>query len=304
MSGESTIADSANGSRYDASLQGARFDRVVWRRESALLIALVVLCEILKSWLALVIKFADRSEAGRTRPILAVVIALTCLVPFALRISPRLGLPGAPLIVAKIAGEKLRFSIRSLLKISASYALLALAAGATVLLLVIVPIAMAHPGVGHMKSPLSSMMNLAPGRIAIIGTLVAVAAAISEEIEFRLVLFAVVAWVVRLITRSPFGKTSRGVLWIATILQAYVFGMLHLIRLYHTIPIAASMLHSIPAILVGGLVLRQTWEGIVLGRLYLKRGLEASMLAHAMIDAALFVLVAIGLLLRAHPAST
>jgi hypothetical protein len=69
--------------------------------------------------------------------------------------------------------------------------------------------------------------------------------------------------------------------------------MLHLIRLARTIPIVASMVHSIPAILVAGMLLPQTWEGIVLGRLYLKRGLEASMLAHAMIDAALFVLVAI-----------
>jgi hypothetical protein len=221
-------------------------------------------------------------------------------VPFALRISPQLGLPGAPLIAAKIAGEKLHFSIRSWLKISVGYALIALASGASILLLVIVPIMMSHPGMGHMKSPLSQMMNLAPGRIAIIGTLVAIAAGVSEEIEFRLVLFAVAAWVVRLITRSPFGKTSRGMLWIATILQAYVFGMLHLIRLFHTIPVAASMLHSIPAILVGGLMLPQTWEGVVLGRLYLRGGLEASMLAHAIIDAALFVVVAIALLMRAH----
>ncbi len=230
----------------------------------------------------------------------SVVIVLTCLVPFALRISPQLGLPGAPLIAAKIADEKLHFSILRLLKISAGYALLALAVATAVLLLVIVPIVMAHPSMGRMQSPLSSMTQLAPARIAIIGTLVAIAAAVSEEIEFRLVLFAVVAWVLRLITRSPFGKTGRGVLWIATILQAYVFGMLHLIRLSHTIPIAASMLHSIPAILVGGMLLPQTWEGVVLGRLYLRRGLEASMLAHAMIDAALFVLVAIALLLRAH----
>ena len=43
----------------------------------------------------------------------------------------------------------------------------------------------------------------------------------------------------------------------------------------------------------------QTWEGIVFGRLYLKRGLEAAMLAHAIMDVALFALAAIGVL-RAH----
>jgi hypothetical protein len=292
MSGDSTITDTAG------------LDRALWRRESAILIALVLLCEVLKSWLAIAIRFADRSEAGRTRPILAIVIVLTCMVPFAIRLSPQLGLPGAPLIAAKIAGEKLRFSIRSLLKISAGYALLALAAGAAVLLIVIVPIMMTHPGIGHMKSPLSPMLKLAPASIAIIGTLIAIAAGVSEEIEFRLVLFAVFTWIARLITRDSSAGSRRGAFWFVTILQGYVFGMLHLIRLARTIPIVASMVHSIPAILVAGMLLPQTWEGIVLGRLYLKRGLEASMLAHAMIDAALFVLVAIVMWLGAPHLAT
>jgi len=40
----------------------------------------------------------------------------------------------------------------------------------------------------------------------------------------------------------------------------------------------------------------QTWEGVVFGRLYLRRGLEASIIAHAVMDFALFALAAIGLL--------
>jgi membrane protease YdiL (CAAX protease family) len=39
----------------------------------------------------------------------------------------------------------------------------------------------------------------------------------------------------------------------------------------------------------------QTWEGVVFGRLYLRRGLEASIIAHASMDVALFVLAAIGM---------
>jgi hypothetical protein len=303
MSEESTIADSAKGSGYDALHQAARLNRVVWRRESALLIALAILSEALKLRLARSINFLVRPHIRDALPFLATTIVLTSMVPFALRISPQLGLPGAPLIASKIAGEKLHFRIRSLLRISLGYAMLALAVAASVLFVVLVLMIIAHPGRGHMKLPLSPMLKLAPSRIAIVGTLTAIAAGISEEIEFRLVLFAILAWASRLITRSPSGKTSRGTLWSVTILQGYVFGMLHMIRLVHTIPLAASMLHSIPTILVGGLLLPQTWEGIVLGRLYLKRGLEASMLAHAMIDAALFVLSAILLLLRAHPSA-
>ena len=40
----------------------------------------------------------------------------------------------------------------------------------------------------------------------------------------------------------------------------------------------------------------QTWEGVVFGRLYLRRGLEASIIAHATMDVALFTFAAIGVL--------
>jgi membrane protease YdiL (CAAX protease family) len=126
------------------------------------------------------------------------------------------------------------------------------------------------------------------------GALVAIAAAVSEEIQFRLVLFAVFTWIARLITRdSTVGQSSRGVLWFATILQAYVFGMVHLL------PLAGAMFHSTPRLMLGAVLMPQTWEGIVFGRLYLKRGLEAAMLAHATMDVSLFALAAIGVL-RAH----
>jgi len=288
---------------YDAPVQAARLNRVVWRRESAILIALVILAEALKLRFALAIKFFDRAELGHVLPYLAVTIVLTSMVPFALRIIPQLGLPGAPLIAAKIAGERLPLRIRSLLKISLGYALLALLVAVSILFVVLVLMLVAHPSSGRMKSPLSPMLKLAPARIALVGTLAAIAAGISEEIEFRLVLFAIIAWATRLITRDSSGGSGRGALWFVTILQGYVFGMLHIFRLVRTIPLAALMFHSIPAILLGGLLLPQTWEGIVLGRLYLRRGLEASMLAHAIIDAALFVLVAIGVSLRTHVGS-
>jgi membrane protease YdiL (CAAX protease family) len=134
------------------------------------------------------------------------------------------------------------------------------------------------------------MMKLRPGRLAGVGALVAIVAAVSEEIQFRLVLFAVFTWIARMITRNSFGESSRSVLWFATILQAYAFGMVHLL------PLAGTVFRTTSSLLIGGLLMPQTWEGIVLGRLYLKRGLEASMLAHAMMDGALFALAAIGML--------
>src|SRR5216683_1796805 len=91
MSGESTITDSTNGSGSDAQMRGVGVNLAARRRESALLMALAI-------------KSIDRSEIGRALPFLAITIALASMIPFALRISPELGLPGAPLIAAKIEG--------------------------------------------------------------------------------------------------------------------------------------------------------------------------------------------------------
>ena len=281
-----------NSSESDAQMRGVP-NLAARRREAALLMTLAIVGAVLEYPLALAIKSIDRSEIGRALPFLAITIALSSMVPFALRISPELGLPGAPLIAAKIAGEKLHFSIRSMIKIAAGYAFLAALVGAVVLITVIVPMMIAHPIAGGSKLPVPPVMRLAPGRIALVGALVAIAAAISEEIQFRLVLFAFFAWIVRLITRDSSGRSGRGALWFATILQAYAFGLVHLL------PLASSMFHSGARLLFGAVLMPQTWEGIVFGRLYLKRGLEAAMLAHAIMDVALFALAAIGVL-RAH----
>jgi hypothetical protein len=289
MSEGSTIADTTNGGASDAQLRGVGVNR----RESALLMALAVVGAVLEYPLALAIKSIDRSEIGRALPFLAITLALSSMIPFALRISPELGLPGAPLIAAKIAGEKLHFSIRSLIKISTVYAFLAAIVGAAVLVLVIVPMMIAHPIAGGAKLPVPPVMRLAPSRIALVGALVAIAAAVSEEIQFRLVLFAFFAWIARQIARGSSGQSSRVALWFATILQAYAFGLVHLL------PLASSMFRSTPRLLLGAWLMPQTWEGIVFGRLYLKRGLEAAMLAHAIMDVTLFALAAIGVF-RAH----
>jgi tRNA A58 N-methylase Trm61 len=66
--------------------------------------------------------------------------------------------------------------------------------------------------------------------------------------------------------------------------------------------LAGTLFHSTPKLLFGALAMPQTWEGVVFGRLYLRRGLEASIIAHASMDVALFALAAIGVL-RSHPGS-
>lgn len=282
------MTEGPNGGASDQVRQSAGSNRAMWRRESALLIVLALVGVALEFPFALALKFVTRAEVSSTFPVLAIAIVLTAMVPFAVRVNSRLALPGAPLLAAKLAGERLHFRVSSLLRISVSYAILAALVGAVVLSIVIVPIFLMHPNsVGRVNLPVPPMMKLAPGRIAIVGALVAIPAAVSEEIQFRLVLFAVFAWIARAITRGASGASGRGALWFATILQAYAFGMVHLV------PLAGSMFHTTGKLLVGGLLMPQTWEGVVFGRLYLRRGLEAAMLAHATMDFALFVLVAI-----------
>jgi hypothetical protein len=265
-------------------------DRVARRRESTLLAALAIAGAAIEYPLAFVLKSLDRSELMRALPFLGVTLVLTPLIPLALRLNRELGLPGAPLIAAKIVGEKLHFSVRSLLRVSLGYAMLAAVAGASVLALVIVPLILIQHGGPGLKLPKMPMLTVAPGRIALVGASVAIAAAISEEIQFRLVLYAILGWIVRLMSRDSRGHPGRSALWIVTIVQGYLFGLIHLA------PLAGMLFHSAPRFLLGGLVMPQTWEGVVFGRLYLRRGLEASIIAHASMDVALFVLAAIGLL--------
>ena len=267
--------------------------RAALRRQSAILAALAIVGAVVEYPLALTLKSLDLPELGRSLPFLGVTVVLAALIPLALRLNGQLGLPGAPLLAAKIAGEKLHFSIRSLLRVSFGYALLAAIAGATVLAMLIVPLLLIAHGSGGLKLPKMPMLDVAPGRLAFVGALVAIAAAVSEEIQFRLVLYAILGWIARLVSRDSRGHPGRGALWIVTLAQGYAFGLIHLA------PLAGSLFHSTPRFLIGGLVMPQTWEGVVFGRLYLRRGLEASIIAHGSMDVALFALAAVGVM-HAH----
>ena len=283
-----------SGPAAEAEVAGdAMAKRAALRRQSAILAVLAIVGAVVEYPLALTLKSLDLPELGRSLPFLGVTVVLAALIPLALRLNGQLGLPGAPLLAAKIAGEKLHFSIRSLLRVSFGYALLAAIAGATVLAMLIVPLLLIAHGGGGLKLPKMPMLDVAPGRLAFVGALVAIAAAISEEIQFRLVLYAILGWIARLVSRDSRGHPGRGALWVVTFVQGYAFGLIHLA------PLAGSMFHSTTRFLIGGLVMPQTWEGVVFGRLYLRRGLEASIIAHGSMDVALFALAAVGVM-HAH----
>jgi len=263
-------------------------NRKARRREAILLAALAITGAAIEYPLALALKSLSGRELLRTSPFLGITLVLAALIPLVLAINDRLGLPGAPLIAAKLTGEKLHFSLRNLIKVSFGYALLAALAGAGVLALIIVPLLLIKHGAFKIPNP--PMLSIPPGRIAIVGALVAVAAAVSEEIQFRMVLYAILGWFAHLLSSDERDHPRRGALWIVTLLQGYLFGLVHLV------PLGGMFFHSTWRLMLAGLVMPQMWEGVVFGRLYLRRGLEASIIAHASMDLSLFLLTAIGML--------
>ena len=72
-------------------------------------------------------------------------------------------------------------------------------------------------------------------------------------------------------------------------MQSYVFGMMHLL------PRAGALYGRPGVLLLSGLVMPQTFEGLIFSHLYYVKGLEASILAHAMMDFGLFVIVSLAL---------
>ena len=266
-------------------------------KESAILIALAVAGTALKVPVGIWFKPLFHSDLGYYRFLwIGFQLALVCLVPFAMRLNSELGLPGAPFIAAKLARQKPPGRLRSLIRIALLYDLASL--GVSILAIAVLvfsgalPLSAAARGASHASppsfraSPFGALHGQA-GRFFAIGALGSIGAGLNEEVMFRLSLFAIFTWLFRSVLQDRTDRPSRTALWCATIMQGYAFGLVHVILRPKILPKL-----KVP-MLIAGLAAPQTWAGVVLGRLYLKRGLEASMLAHAMMDLGLFLLAAI-----------
>jgi hypothetical protein len=214
------------------------------------------------------------------------------MVPFALRLNSKLGLPGAPLIEARLEGRVPPRRLRSLIGIAVVYDLAYIVVGAIAVAALVLCGALPNPVHAH-RGPHAT---LAPAfrdlyghldRFVWLSAVAGIGAGVSEEILFRLSMFAIFIWLFRAILSERTDTPSRTVLWCATIAQGYVFGLPHLL-------LRPALLTKVRGpLLIVGLAAPQTWAGIILGRLYLRRGLEATMIAHAIMDVGLFLLVAV-----------
>ena len=108
---------------------------------------------------------------------------------------------------------------------------------------------------------------------------------IAEEIQLRLLVMSLIAWLGSFISKTSEGKPTSAVFWIANILAAVLFGLGHL-------PATANILPLTPLVITRAIVLNGV-GGVIFGWLYWKRGLESAMVAHFSADLILHVLFAI-----------
>ena len=110
-------------------------------------------------------------------------------------------------------------------------------------------------------------------------------AGLDEELLLRLFVMSFLAWLGHFVSKTPDGKPTLAVLWIANILAAVLFGLGHLPATAALVPLTSVVV--LRAVILNGVI------GIACGYLYFTRGLESAMLSHFSADLILHVLFAI-----------
>ncbi|HJS19680.1 MAG TPA: CPBP family intramembrane glutamic endopeptidase [Anaerolineales bacterium] len=108
---------------------------------------------------------------------------------------------------------------------------------------------------------------------------------IAEEIQLRLFIMSLLVWLGKFISRTPDGKPTNVIFWIAIILAAVLFGLGHLPTMSLLVPLTPLVIAR--TVILNGLI------GIVCGWLYWKRGLESAMVSHFSADILLHVILAL-----------
>jgi membrane protease YdiL (CAAX protease family) len=113
---------------------------------------------------------------------------------------------------------------------------------------------------------------------------------ITEEIQLRLFLLTLVAWLVSRVWREDDGRPGLGALWTATLISSIIFGLGHLPTLNASL---SAMGLSLSPILIASNLVMNGIGGIVFGVLFWSLGLESAMIAHFMGDIVLHLILPI-----------
>ena len=204
-------------------------------------------------------------------------VILGVIIGVGLVLTAKLGLPGAPLIEDWRSGKPIADRLRALIPLSV---MTGFGVGIAVLLILAVLLRKELP-------------QLPPGKAALIPIwrrlLICFYGGLTEEILMRVFLFSLLAWLLNKLLRAGERPPKRNVIWAANILLAIVFGLGHLASVVPFMPITLKIV--LGALLLNGVA------SIAFTVLYLRRGLEAGMVAHFVAD---FVIWVIGPSFIAH----
>jgi membrane protease YdiL (CAAX protease family) len=206
-------------------------------------------------------------------------ILLAIMIFGGLFFAGRVGL-GAPILEAATRGEPVVGKVRALLPLS-----MALAVIATLIVLGL-EFYFFQPALARELGGAADILNLKTAQPAAWkGFLASFYGGVAEEIQLRLFVMSFFAWLGRFLSRTPDGKPTIAVIWIANILATVLFGLGHLPTVAMLVPLTPLVIAR--TVILNGLL------GIVWGWLYWKRGLEAAMLSHFSADIVLHVLLAL-----------
>ena len=191
--------------------------------------------------------------------------------------ASRVGL-GTPILDSVTRGESVADEVRAILPVS-------IGLGVIAALLIIGTDILLQPALlrelGDNANVLDSQ-NIQPA--AWKGFFASFYGGIAEEVLLRLLVMSFFVWLGRFVSKTPEGKPTSAVFWVANILAAVLFGLGHL-------PATATFLPLTPLVITRAILLNGI-GGAIFGWLYWKRGLEAAMVAHFSADIVLHVLFA------------
>lgn len=196
--------------------------------------------------------------------ILGVVIGLGLLL------TAKLELPGAPLIEDWRSKKPIADRLRALIPLSV---MTGLSVGIAVLLILVLLLGKELPELPVGKATLLPIWRR---------LLICFYGGLTEEILMRVFLFSLLAWLLNKLLRTSERPSKRNVMWAANILVAVLFGLGHLASVVPFMPITSKIV--LGALLLNGVA------SIAFTSLYLRRGLEAAMLAHFVADFVIWVI--------------
>lgn len=227
----------------------------------------------------------DLTQVGIPMPVILMLQVVQAGILFAIAIfgglffAGRVGL-GAPILEAKLRGERVADKVRAILPICIVSGIL------STLILLALEFWYFQPAMAKEAVATATALNLHTGQPAAWkGLLASFYGGIAEETLLRLFLMSLLVWLGSFLSKTAEGKPANGVFWIANILAAVLFGFAHL-------PAVSLIVNITPLVIVRTVVLNGLL-GILFGWLYWKRGLESAMISHFSADLVLHVLLAL-----------